>query len=68
MTALFVVAGVLGLLMATAGALALGLVVRTARADKAGSERSGLAGAPERMRQRDLPELHTQRSPRGRNA
>ncbi|GAB2763277.1 hypothetical protein GCM10027174_44960 [Salinifilum aidingensis] len=61
MTALFVVAGVFVLVVATAAVLALGLVVRTARADKAGRQRSDLAGAPDRLTHRDLPELHTSR-------
>ncbi len=62
MTVLLLVAGVLGLFLAIAGALALSLAIRAARADKAGRQRSDLAGAPERMRQRDLPELPTCRS------
>lgn len=63
MTILLVVAGVLGLVVATACVLALGLALRSARADKAGRQRSDSAGAPERMRRRDLPDLHTERFP-----
>ncbi len=61
MTVLLVVADVLGLVVATAGALALGLALRAARADKAGRERSDLADAAERRHHRDLPELDTRR-------
>lgn len=61
MTVLLVVAGVFGLLMATAAGLALGLALRAARADKTGRQRSDLTGAPERLARRDLPELDTRR-------
>lgn len=61
MKVLLVVAGVLALAVVTACLLAVGLAIRGTRAQKFGRQRSDLAGAPERMQQRDLPELDTRR-------
>ncbi len=61
MSILLVSAGVLAGGVIAACLVAIGLAIRATRAQRFGRERSDLAGAPERMRQRDLPELPTRR-------
>ncbi len=61
MVLLLVAGAVLALLLVAAAVVAVGLAARGARAHRHGQERSDLAGAPERMQHRDLPDLPTRR-------